>query len=814
MVDSKVNWFARAVPLAKLSAVRVNVVVILVLMSIVGVYYVVFFKSTIPMQLTYGKIWVDSPEIYTRERLVNDRFVQDAWLRRFLNVNDAQAALRVRTQDFSSDIGVSDDNPVEPPLGSNITNSERMNQVRVSTRDKFIDQVDFRDSVRNLMIENQLDDRHDLHGNSLYRLKFDATIAPGQNTQATAQITIKLTGPTFSKTGDLSAHSESQLPPADTLDMTNSIVAWRVVYLSWLESLQARLNQTHQELKQGFLHNEFSHDDYVLFHRFLQPNFDQQESCMTDIVDFSTQSDGPLDSQQHLEHKRCIGAVIRSSLPTAANESTMEENQQPQTDGSERPETDGRKQSTYLELRTPRDATSPTVFPRGPASNVAKASNLAGFGVVAKQLDYKLNSYFGSKTVQLVLGLVVPERAFVGLNKYNVPALKPLIDLTFFTTYADRADGEVFRVQEKTFYGTGIDESVTEERFNELKNIRGLFPYSEFAHFDLELPSGMKVSSAQFSVVREEGYTLSDNDFRPTETKGVYDVVAEVGVSQFARKAGLHSESHSYAVTPKENAEYNLSTLSMNSRIDASVTNVAGTGRNIGLEIQRQDVARALNRKGSVVGFGAPGDDDISTEFGWVIGPRQVVQDGTDIKLIHSAVQHSLTALVSIPSWWNILTLDVHTSWIDFDGVTEISAKSRKYVVDIPIDFEPLEATLLGVQQLGPELMESRLDPVRLTACRPGAIVIPGRRLWRSTVVTLGYQTADEITVLPNMKGIIAKFDKVENQASIREEQQREKGESGLLEIERVVRIWTSQGTIALPIPAHIGIPEDCSTNE
>jgi len=435
---------------------------------------------------------------------------------------------------------------------------------------------------------------------------------------------------------------------------------------------------------------------------------------------------------------------------------------------------------------------------------------LTYFGEAPKQLDHKLNSYFGSKTVQLVLGLVVPERAFVDFNQYTVPALKPLIDLTLFGTNAESSDGEVFRIRERTYYGTAIDESVTEERFNELKNTQGLglFRQSEFAHFDLKLPNGMKISKDRFKDVLRARYSLSENDFHETESKGVYNVIAQVGARHFARKAGLHSEAHSYAVTPKENSDSNLSTLSMDSGINTSVTNVAGTGRNIELAFQRQNVAKALNRKGTVVGFGGPGDSEFLTEFGWVIGPRQVVLDGTDIKLIHAPVQHSLTALVSIPSWWNNLSLDVHTSWIGGDGVTEISPKSTKYVVDVPIDFEPLEATLLGVQQLGPELMESRLDPIRLTACREGAIVIPGRRLWRSTVVTLGFQTADEITVLPNMKGIIAKFDKLENQASIREEHDREQGD--VLEIKRTVRIWTSQGTIALPFPAHIGIPEDC----
>jgi hypothetical protein len=39
-----------------------------------------------------------------------------------------------------------------------------------------------------------------------------------------------------------------------------------------------------------------------------------------------------------------------------------------------------------------------------------------------------------------------------------------------------------------------------------------------------------------------------------------------------------------------------------------------------------------------------------------------------------------------------------------------------------------------------------------------------GGRLWRSTEVTLGSQVADRISVLPNMKGIVASFDCVQPQ--------------------------------------------------
>jgi hypothetical protein len=78
--------------------------------------------------------------------------------------------------------------------------------------------------------------------------------------------------------------------------------------------------------------------------------------------------------------------------------------------------------------------------------------------------------------------------------------------------------------------------------------------------------------------------------------------------------------------------------------------------------------------------------------------------------------------------------------------------------------------------------------------------------------VTLGFQQADAISVLPNMKGIIATFYNVENQLSFAEEYElrRKNPEGRMPEIQRPVRVWTSQGSLTLPSPASIGIPNGC----
>jgi hypothetical protein len=78
-------------------------------------------------------------------------------------------------------------------------------------------------------------------------------------------------------------------------------------------------------------------------------------------------------------------------------------------------------------------------------------------------------------------------------------------------------------------------------------------------------------------------------------------------------------------------------------------------------------------------------------------------------------------------------------------------------------------------------------------------IVIPGRRLWRSTVVMLGSQKADEIFVLPDMNGIVATFKPVMFPSTW----------SNLdSDFQVPLTVWTSQGSTSLPIPAKFMKPD------
>src|SRR5687767_237408 len=256
---------------------------------------------------TYGRILVDTPEIYTRERLVDDRFQQEAWLARQLApkegvhsgesflTDDRGVGLKVGGAGGGS--STSTPTPASDQKGEGRSETTKQPEAgaapRDSSRARLLAEMDYRELVRNLTIENQLDDRHDLNGNSLYKLKFDASVLPGAHTQASAQITVRVREPEF--VSELAQGSEGTLA---RLGSEKSITVWRTLYRRWIESLGVRLNQTHKELKHVFHNSESSHTDYArlidFLGRHLGVSVPSVASCTKAMVNTHTENPLPL----------------------------------------------------------------------------------------------------------------------------------------------------------------------------------------------------------------------------------------------------------------------------------------------------------------------------------------------------------------------------------------------------------------------------------------------------------------------------------------------------------------------------------------
>jgi len=188
-----------------------------------------------PSGKTYGRILVDSPEIYTRERMVNDRFRQEAWLLEQLEkltgekpgIQGVVAGQSSSRRDASLSLGTKA-GAAEAAAGADPQQAEAAaGQPQLTPIESFRVQQSVREEVRNALIENQLDDRHDLGGNTLYRLKFDATIIPGNDTSAWAQIKVH-----FKRNVISEAEEELEL---------------KELFERWMSDLREQVNTTYSE---------------------------------------------------------------------------------------------------------------------------------------------------------------------------------------------------------------------------------------------------------------------------------------------------------------------------------------------------------------------------------------------------------------------------------------------------------------------------------------------------------------------------------------------------------------------------------------
>jgi hypothetical protein len=195
------------------------------------------------------------------------------------------------------------------------------------------------------------------------------------------------------------------------------------------------------------------------------------------------------------------------------------------------------------------------------------------------------------------------------------------------------------------------------------------------------------------------------------------------------------------------------------------------------------------------------------TIFGWVVAPRQ--HGDRDLEQISG--QYSLTAVISVPSWWRSVELEIETCWIPPTEVGHIF-KSQKFFAEAcgQRKEDPMVIRLPGAipeisRKLGFEVVqepnilgETKQTAQQLDIGQPGSLLLKGSRLWRSTEVMLGAQRATSITVLPDMEGIIAQFDCVLPQTPLK---------PGTPSVIRTsVTVWTSEGSTA-PIPVDLVWP-------
>lgn len=224
-----------------------------------------FCPDFIPQCRYEGRIFIDSPEVYTRERLVNDRFNQEAWLKAELKAVESLDFGIQRARSSSGSMDVSDGNKQEKPAES--PKPGDLSEIAPHPEIKFRQRASLREKIRQLIIENQLDDRHDLDGSTLYMIKFDVSVLPKSSGDG-AVIEVDL-------------HPDSAPSPLDQFDhyipdyvdipyLKNSTEQPKFkLFERWRDEVETSLNSLTTDVFDALLHGTENEDITRGFYNFL-----------------------------------------------------------------------------------------------------------------------------------------------------------------------------------------------------------------------------------------------------------------------------------------------------------------------------------------------------------------------------------------------------------------------------------------------------------------------------------------------------------------------------------------------------------------
>jgi hypothetical protein len=201
-----------------------------------------------------------------------------------------------------------------------------------------------------------------------------------------------------------------------------------------------------------------------------------------------------------------------------------------------------------------------------------------------------------------------------------------------------------------------------------------------------------------------------------------------------------------------------------------------------------------VGRNPLVVGFAGDLVDPSKTDsasFGWLLGPQLELTSGSNaVKFTQKPVHNPLSVVVAVPAWWRRGRVNLTAFWltrdgdcVGIDGVEQgcevlsgaVLAQGREAAKgseqSTPVSFgleltgDPLRARELFLPSAalnGATVFRDRMNATTVRAGQSADIVIPGRNLHVGSTVTLGAQGADQITVLPDTSGIVARFNRVQ----------------------------------------------------
>ncbi|MGB5830429.1 MAG: hypothetical protein WBG92_00320 [Thiohalocapsa sp.] len=735
---------------------------VLLLMAVLAVLLHMFGVISLPLwpfTTVGGSIHVDSPEVYTRERLVNDRYEQDYWLReqlRLLNeVTPEDLATGRLFTGTRTEIG---DAPAADADGAGPAGAEAVDELDFRSRYEVLSGI--RDMLRQQILENMLDDRHDLTANSVYGLKFDTTVIPGRNTRNRAFVEVELkpvdlflsdkgvdecvaegvegdandgiadTGPLNGLVPFQRAYVCKRAQVAGrTLDGCGDIGGvladyddQRELYRAWLQDIEKRLNAAEESLFEVIAAQDPDCGAVPL--GIMSARYQELIGRSLEVVLNLPQKRFLIDHYGLLEQpaKPALGATLGyGDTGTAGENGGADAPSAPEGSMIRLPE----PYSDYMRIEA-----KPIWIPNGGSCSLRVALDVqpvreqylvhrpvapATPRVCVTVADTEFLCSADANSFGNLLARAQPLHGWLSLK--TLPCDPSQLPFSFWTTeqggWELLMDAVAWQFRQSVASDFGVVYEAPDVLF-EVMTSDGLAPVEDLANCSL-------VEPAYFRIDLPSGF------FNFIESMGELDAYA-------------------YAVFPKNDVRGEL-------RQTRSAGGIGGAGGGLGF-------LRGLTESRTeplLVGYGDSREDcdglrkRRSVGFGWVIASPERMEPSLKTQL----------ALVSVPAWTDRLHVDLTTGWLDRSGRRSQVHKKASMEVKLPPDFGAFDSIFRdqGWVTPAPQIRDQDMDrAIYVVAGQDASILIPGLRLWRSTSATLGSQTADRIRVLPNMEGIIADF--------------------------------------------------------
>jgi hypothetical protein len=640
-----------------------------------------------------------------------------------------------------------------------------------------------RDQIRQQILENQLDDRHDLYGNSLYVLKFDTTIIPTSKRSQKAFIRIGIDIPQMYAA--VRGENDQKSLPTSAQAITyfkngpEKLQEWIDLFGRWRVDVATRLDESVAKESEGFSLGHWKAADYDELREYIL-------SRLTSLTDQPEILEG-----------------WRRSIST---------------------------KDEFLKL-------------------------VSDSALVQAELSRFVSEFFGDRALRLVLGIQTSENMHEGdLVKwskndllYRVDPLASYVDIHMLAprNLGEAPDFDVQMRWDRIYVTDGKctqDNPAITSALNNTPNTGTNDSRLRVSMFDrwVDKDKNVFADAAPQYRLTSELYQVIRNSARPGDAPGFIqlspsnsnvalknctsiDLVSlPSGLFNFIDKIA-RADLYSYAVLPRQSVRATVSEILNRVSVTDLELGPLPTGAKPSLNAGSNELRSGTNLRATVTSFAATGkygdEPEDKPEFGWIVDPSSSAFAVGEIR----PVSESMMAIVSVPAWWEELHLTVETGWISGDGEwvadkSQAQSQASKATPDskssnsisgkaspgeppsisvvLPNSYEGIDAFLMQVKRRKPVIVEADFEQNELTACAPANLLIRGNRLWRNSVVTLGSQEADTIRVMPNMDGILAKFDSV----SIPHELT---GSSGIAKL----RVWTSEGMAELRQAIRVTVP-------